>query len=94
MALDASDELAAIPMYYRRQVVDAIRTRLMTEPARVSRNRKPLLNLAVPWLPERTVWELRVGQYRVFYDVDDLDQVVYVRAIRLKASGRRTEDIL
>jgi mRNA-degrading endonuclease RelE of RelBE toxin-antitoxin system len=60
----------------------------------MSRNRKPLFNLAVPWQPERPVWELRVGRYRVFYDVDDQDRVVYVRAIRSKMGGRRMEDLL
>jgi len=55
-----------------------------------------------PWLPRRwlivqpwdrilandTVWELRVGEYRVFYDVDSDRSVVIVQAVRRK--GRRT----
>ncbi|MGH9881542.1 MAG: type II toxin-antitoxin system RelE family toxin [Pyrinomonadaceae bacterium] len=40
------------------------------------------------------MWELRVGEYRVFYDVADEEQVVYIRAIRKKPAGKRTEEIL
>ena len=40
------------------------------------------------------VWELRVGEYRVFYDVDDTEHVVTVRAIRHKPPHATTEEIL
>ena len=39
--------------------------------------------------------ELRVGEYRVFYDVSPADEsVVYVRSVRRKPRGTKTEDIL
>ncbi len=53
-----------------------------------SRYRKELVGLVPPWDQVRPVWELRVGDYRVFYDVDAADRTVLVRAIRHK--GRRT----
>ncbi len=40
------------------------------------------------------VWELRVREYRVFYDVAAAEQTVYVRAIRRKPGHRTTEEIL
>jgi mRNA-degrading endonuclease RelE of RelBE toxin-antitoxin system len=40
------------------------------------------------------IWELRVGDYRVFYDVSAAESVVYVRAVRRKRRGTKTEDIL
>jgi hypothetical protein len=40
------------------------------------------------------VRELCVGEYRVFYDISKEDAVVYVRAIRSKPRGKKTEDIL
>jgi mRNA-degrading endonuclease RelE of RelBE toxin-antitoxin system len=40
------------------------------------------------------IWELRVGEYRVFYDVSRSESVVYVPAVRKKARGTKTEDIL
>jgi mRNA-degrading endonuclease RelE of RelBE toxin-antitoxin system len=39
------------------------------------------------------VWELRVGDVRVFYDVDAEAQEVNVRAVRRKGQGQTTEDI-
>ncbi|MGH7253948.1 MAG: type II toxin-antitoxin system RelE family toxin [Nitrospiraceae bacterium] len=35
-----------------------------------------------------------MGGYRVFYDVDEEEQVVYIRAIRKKPAERTTEEIL
>jgi mRNA-degrading endonuclease RelE of RelBE toxin-antitoxin system len=40
------------------------------------------------------IWELRVGDYRVFYDVSAAESVLYVRAIRKKPRRTRTENIL
>jgi mRNA-degrading endonuclease RelE of RelBE toxin-antitoxin system len=40
------------------------------------------------------VWELRIGDFRVFYDIDVEGLVVTVQAIRLKPPDRTTEDIL
>lgn len=40
------------------------------------------------------VWELRVGEYRVFYDVDEATAIVYIRAIRHKPPHKTTEEIL
>ena len=46
------------------------------------------------WEAVPPVWELRVGESRVFYDVSEEDSVVYVRAVRRKPRGKKTEDIL
>jgi len=59
-----------------------------------TRNRKPLANLIPPWTAELPIWELRVGAYRVFYDVSEEEKVVYVRAVRKKPAGTTTEEIL
>jgi mRNA-degrading endonuclease RelE of RelBE toxin-antitoxin system len=40
------------------------------------------------------IWELRVGEHRVFYDVSPSESVVYVRAVRRKPRGSKTENIL
>jgi mRNA-degrading endonuclease RelE of RelBE toxin-antitoxin system len=47
-----------------------------------------------PWTAEPPIWELRVGEYRVFYDVSPEAKVVYVRAVRRKPPHRTTEEIL
>ena len=41
-----------------------------------------------------TVWELRIGEFRVFYDVNEETALVTVRAIRQKPPHKTTEEIL
>ena len=60
---------------------------------RETRNRKMLHGLIPPWQRVEHVWELRIGQYRVFYDVD-VAGVVTIRALRRKPPRKTTEDIL
>jgi hypothetical protein len=75
-------------------VLAAVQTQLTHEPTRPTRNRKLLVNLIPPWTAEPPIWELRVGDCRVFYDVSEEEAVVYVRAIQRKPPGKRTEEIL
>jgi len=53
-----------------------------------------LENLTPPWQTVEPIWELRVGEYRVFYDVSLTESIVYVRAVRNKPRETKTEDIL
>ena len=90
----AVEELKDIRVYDRRRVADAIRNQLTHQPTVATRNRKQL-DAAVPEFEHTPpIWELRVGEYRVFYDVDESGQVVYVRAVRRKKPGQTTEDII
>lgn len=93
-ARDVEADLRSIPVFHRRRVVDAIAAQLSDQPTARTRNRKFLVDLVPPWTAKGTVWELRVGEYRVFYDVSEADQTVYVRAVRKKPRGRTTEQIL
>jgi mRNA-degrading endonuclease RelE of RelBE toxin-antitoxin system len=47
-----------------------------------------------PWTAEPPIWELRVGVFRVFYDVATEVDVVYVRTVRREPPHRTTEEIL
>ncbi len=87
-------DLATLPAYQRARIIGAIETQLLDAPTTPSRNRKLLVNLIPPWTAEPPIWELRVGDYRVFYDVSEAEAVVYVRAIRRKPPGRTTEEII
>ena len=40
------------------------------------------MGLVPPWHHVDPVWELRVGEYRVFYDVDEAESAVIIRAIK------------
>jgi mRNA-degrading endonuclease RelE of RelBE toxin-antitoxin system len=88
------EDLRNIRIYYRNQILDAIAQQLAHEPDTKTRNRKLLENVVPPWQTVAPIWELRVGEYRVFYDVPPADSVVYGRAVRRKPRGTKTEDIL
>ena len=88
------EDLKKIPVYYRNQILDSIEEQLAHEPGTATRNRKLLENLTPPWQAVEPIWELRVGEYRVFYDVSPTESIVYVRAVRKKPRGIKTEDIL
>ena len=87
-------DLKRLRAYARKGIVEAIEKQLLEEPTRPTRNRKLLVNLIPPWTTELPVWELRVGDYRVFYDVSQEDETVYVRAVRKKPLGKSTEEVL
>jgi mRNA-degrading endonuclease RelE of RelBE toxin-antitoxin system len=84
----ALGDLEAVPRFQRGRLLDAIERQLSETPRSPSRNRKELAGVIPPWDQSRPVWELRVGDYRVFYDVDVERAVVIVQAIRRK--GRKT----
>lgn len=87
-------DLKRLKAYDRSRILDAIEEQLPYQATVPSRHRKLLINLVPPWAAVPPIWELRVGAHRVFYDVAPEEGVVYVRAIRLKRAGKRTEDIL
>lgn len=87
-------DLRRIRAYDRRKLIDAIEEQLRREPNLQTRNRKLLASLLPRWTREVPVWELRVGQYRIFYDVSEKESIVYVRAVRKKPVGKSTEEIL
>jgi len=89
---DAQDELDEIPTFYRRQVEQAIKKQLRHEPTKMTKNRKCLRSVVAGFEYEPPLWELRIGEWRVFYDVEE-DHVI-IRALREKPPARKTEDIL
>ena len=91
---DVEDDLATFRAFERSIVLDKIDEQLIYEPARETRNKKPLIGLIPPWHYTEPVWELRGGDYRVFYDVNDDELTVTARAIRFKPPDKTTGDIL
>jgi mRNA-degrading endonuclease RelE of RelBE toxin-antitoxin system len=89
-----AEDLAAVRPFDRSRLLDRIEEQLAQQPTTETRNRKILVGLTPPWDHEPPVWELRVGQYRVFYDVDDAERRVIVRAVRQKRPRNTTEGIL
>ena len=89
----AEKDLRALRLYEARRILDEIDNQLTKEPASRSRRRKPLEGLVPPWDSVRPVWQLRVGDFRVFYDVEKARREVIVRAIRRKGT-KTTKEVL
>jgi mRNA-degrading endonuclease RelE of RelBE toxin-antitoxin system len=88
------DDLKRIKVFLRRQIIDAIDKQLSHVPTRTTKKRKILHGLIPPFDSDPPVWQLSVGEYRVFYDVDEVETIVYIRAVRHKPPHKTTEDVL
>jgi mRNA-degrading endonuclease RelE of RelBE toxin-antitoxin system len=89
----AAAELKALRIFDRRWIGEEIDKHLRDQPEVSTRNRKCLRDFVPDFEHDPPIWELRVGEFRVFYDVNTAGQLVSVRAIRQKAHGQTTEDI-
>lgn len=90
----AVEELEALRAFDQRRIVADIRGQLSDQPTKPTRRRKCLIDLTPSFEHELPVWELRIGVFRVFYDVALEDRRVHVRAIRRKEPSQKTEDIV
>lgn len=79
---EAVDDLRGMRKYDQQQIVTAIEEQLPHQATQETRNRK---RLRPNQLAE---WELRVGNFRVFYDADTENAVVKISAVGLK-QGRK-----
>ncbi|MCH8043197.1 MAG: type II toxin-antitoxin system RelE/ParE family toxin [Planctomycetes bacterium] len=87
-------ELKEVEAYYRRQITDAIDSQLQHEPTVETRKRKLLVGVEPDFESVSPIWQLRVGDFRVFYDVDESENTVVVRAVREKPPHLQTEEIV
>ena len=76
---EAETDLDGIQPFYRNQILDAIEQHLRHAPAHVGRARiKRLRSVISP------AYRLRVGEYRVFYDVGEEQHMVTVLRVLSK----------
>lgn len=75
----AETDLDGIRAFFREQILDAIDEHLRYEPTRESRSRIKRLELL-----DSPAYRLRVGDYRVFYDVDEVAAEVVVLRVMSK----------
>lgn len=87
------EEIKAIRVFDQRRIVDEIKAQLTDQPTTETRKRKRLDDLVPSFEHEPPVWELRIGAYRVFYDVDETARLVSVREVRLKRPWQSTREI-
>jgi mRNA-degrading endonuclease RelE of RelBE toxin-antitoxin system len=90
----ADRDLEGIKKFYRQQIIDAIREQLTHEPTIETKNRKILVDFQPDFEHDPPVWRLRVGEYRVFYDVNEEDKRVIVRTVRQKPPHATMEQIV
>lgn len=78
----SQDHLAALDARQRAMILDKVDKQLAHEAQAVTRNRKPLQSNAL------ARFELRIGNLRVCYEVDEKRRVVEIRAIGVKDRNR------
>ena len=78
----ALEHLAAYRPFEVNVILEAIKTQLPHQALQETRNRKPLRENPL------ADWELRVQEYRVFYEVDAEQNVVRILAIGHKEHNR------
>lgn len=78
----ALEDLESLKKFEQRSVVSMIERYLSLEPGLPTRRRKPLRPNPL------ATWELRLGTFRVFYEVDSQAMIVWVKAIGWKEHNR------
>jgi mRNA-degrading endonuclease RelE of RelBE toxin-antitoxin system len=94
IAATALEELKKIKAFYRQQIRNAINQQLTNQPTLETRNRKRVAGAKPDFEHAPPLWQLRVRQFRVFYDVNEEQRVVSIRAVREKPLHTTTEEIL
>jgi mRNA-degrading endonuclease RelE of RelBE toxin-antitoxin system len=79
---EALDDLHALRKYDQERIRVAIRTRLGGQPSQGARNRKRLRPNPL------AEWELRVGGFRVFYDIESEQKRVKIKAVGYKKGSK------
>jgi mRNA-degrading endonuclease RelE of RelBE toxin-antitoxin system len=80
---DADEHLRTLSARHQSIVLDEVDKQLVHQPTVETKNRKPMRpNPLAPW-------ELRIGNLRVYYDVEEEpEQAVYIRAVGIKERNR------
>lgn len=75
---EAREDLKMLKKYDQNEIIDGIREQLRHEPKQETRHRKKLRPNDV------ADWELRIGRFRVLYNVDDEESIVSVERVGMK----------
>lgn len=75
---DAKADLSFFKVSERKEILSDIKKQLLYEPLKETRNRKKLRDNPI------APWELRVGKYRIFYEVENDIVTVIIISIGLK----------
>jgi mRNA-degrading endonuclease RelE of RelBE toxin-antitoxin system len=75
LTISAEDDLRYFRKHEQKTILDTLEKQLLWEPTKETKNRKQLDPNDI------AKWELRIGEYRVFYDVDETDFIVKIKAV-------------
>ena len=75
---NALDDLRSLRKTEQVLILDSLETFLAHDPLNETRRRKPLRSNPI------ASWELKIDQFRVFYDVDAEAEVVLIKAVGWK----------
>ncbi len=75
---EALEDLRLLRAYDQRRILDSVQEQLWHQPAQETRNRKRLRP------NELAEWELRSATFRIFYDVDEENDLVKIEAVGYK----------
>ena len=89
----AREHLAELRPFERNRILDEIDANLRSSPTARTARRKVLVGATPSFEHVQPVWQLRVGDFRVIYDVDGQDRLVTVRAV-LHKGNKTTGEIL
>ena len=78
----ARDNLTFLATHHRVAAIDGEEEQLKDQPTQPTRNRKQLRENPL------ATWELRLGDLRIFYNVNDSDQAVEIVAVGIKEHNR------
>jgi len=79
---EAIEDLRSLRKHERRRIIQDIEKQLQHQPVQETRNRKKLR-------PNQLAeWELRIDKFRVFYDVDEAEQLVKIEAVGYKEGSQ------
>ena len=79
---EAIEDLRWFKKAERKRILEELESQFSYEPAVETRNRKRLR-------PNRLAeWELRVGRFRVFFDIDPENRLIKVEAVGYKRGSR------
>ena len=78
---EAIEDIRSFRRHERKRIIDQTEIQLKHQPAEETRNRKRLRPNQI------AEWELRIDKFRVFYDVDEQEQLVKVEAVGYKEGG-------
>jgi mRNA-degrading endonuclease RelE of RelBE toxin-antitoxin system len=80
--IEALDDLRSLRKFDHQIIISAIESQLSDQADVETRNRKRLRPNPL------AEWEVRAGDYRIFYDLDTENSVVRIKAVGRKVGGK------